>query len=46
MDKAKRFKYETENFRECNKEYKLIFRLIKDSIRRKKSVTKNYYCVL
>lgn len=36
MDKAKRFKYETENFRECNKEYNLIFRLIKDSIRRKK----------
>lgn len=36
MNQADRYKYETENLRECKKEFDLIFRLIKDSIRRNK----------
>ena len=36
MNQEDRYRYETENLRECEKEYDLIFRLIKDSIRRKK----------
>lgn len=36
MNQASRYRYETENLRECKKEFDLIFRLIKDSIRRNK----------
>ena len=45
MNQEDRYKYETKNLRECKNEYDLIFRLIKDSIRRKKKF-ETYYCVL
>lgn len=36
MNQVTKFRYETENLRECKKEYNLIFRLIKDCIRTNK----------
>lgn len=41
MNQEDRYKYETKNLRECKNEYDLIFRLIKDSIRRKKKFDEN-----
>ncbi|HFI0354243.1 TPA: hypothetical protein ACGOV8_001487 [Streptococcus suis] len=41
MNQRTRYRYETKNLRECKDEYDLIFRLIKDSIRRKKEFDEN-----